>query len=289
MSTSPPSQVSHWLSGLSTASSKVLMPAEIEGYRRAQQLAFGCAQAVASVMSPGWTEGETGQWMVDWLHNHGVRAHLHRPIVAFGPRTCAPTGQWGPARGIGATLQENDVVMLDCAPVVDGYTGDIAYTIGVGQNPELEQAQNFLSDLRQRLVQCFSNAETVNDVYAWVDREITAAGYENAADGYPGEVLGHRVYRHGPLTSRISWFLPEKPFGPVASWHGPGFLFKLIRRMIEPELLTPSHHGSKTGIWAIEPHLRAGSFGCKFEELLVVEPGRAFWLDDMSQKRITIA
>lgn len=289
MSTNHPSHASQWLSGLSTASSKLLTSTEIEGYRQAQQLAFSCAQAVTAVMYPGWTEGQTGEWMMNWLHDHGVRAHLHRPIVAFGARTCAPPGQWGPARGTGATLREDDVVMLDCAPIVNGYTGDIAYTIGVGQNPELERAQDFLSGLRLRLAQCFSNAETVNDVYAWVDREITTAGYENAANGYPGEVLGHRVYRHGALTSRISWFLPETPFGWVVSWHGPGFLFKLVRRMIEPELLGPSHHGSKTGIWAIEPHLRTASFGCKFEELLVVEPGRAFWLDDTSQKRMKIA
>jgi len=39
----------------------------------------------------------------------------------------------------------------------------------------------------------------------------------------------------------------------------------------------------------IEPHIRAGEFGAKFEELLIVEPGRAYWLDDIRQRRITIA
>lgn len=34
------------------------------------------------------------------------------------------------------------------------------------------------------------------------------------------------------------------------------------------------------GLWAIEPHIGAQGFGAKFEELLVVEPDRAFWLDD---------
>jgi len=28
--------------------------------------------------------------------------------------------------------------------------------------------------------------------------------------------------------------------------------------------------------------------GCKFEELLIVDEGRAYWLDDTSQQRITI-
>lgn len=53
-------------------------------------------------------------------------------------------------------------------------------------------------------------------------------------------------------------------------------------------MLGPLHHGPKTGVWAIEPHIRVGAFGAKFEELLIVEADRAYWLDDTSQKRLTI-
>jgi hypothetical protein len=58
--------------------------------------------------------------------------------------------------------------------------------------------------------------------------------------------------------------------------------------MVKPEVLNVDHRGAKTGIWAIEPHVRVGEFGCKFEELLVVEQDRAYWLDDISQARIVI-
>jgi hypothetical protein len=34
--------------------------------------------------------------------------------------------------------------------------------------------------------------------------------------------------------------------------------------------------------------IRVGAFGAKFEELLIVEPDRAYWLDDSSQQRLTI-
>jgi hypothetical protein len=61
-----------------------------------------------------------------------------------------------------------------------------------------------------------------------------------------------------------------------------------VRRLVFPEVLGPLHHGPKTGVWAIEPHIRVGAFGAKFEELLIVEPDRAYWLDDISQKRLTI-
>ena len=56
-----------------------------------------------------------------------------------------------------------------------------------------------------------------------------------------------------------------------------------------PEVLSVSHRGAKTGVWAFEPHIRVGDFGCKFEELLVVDDRRAYWLDEISEKRMTIS
>lgn len=226
--------------------------------------------------------------MLGWLHDHGVRAHLHKPIVAFAERTLAPDAQWGPARGDGLTLRDGDVAILDCSPIVDGYTGDTAYTVSVGPNPELERARDFLADLRAQLPARFAEPDAARDLFGWVDGEIRSAGYENAVTGYVGHVLGHRVYRHGKFFSSLPWFLPERPFGYIASWHGPGFLMTVVRRLVLPEELGPLHRGPKTGIWAVEPHLRLGRFGCKFEEQIVVHEDRAYWLDDLSQNRIVV-
>ncbi|WP_405138432.1 M24 family metallopeptidase [Nocardia sp. NBC_01388] len=281
--------VTDWLSGRRTASSKQLRPEEVEGFRRAQSLGFACAQAAAAEMRPGWTEAQTGLWMINWLYDHGVKTMLHKPIAVFHEKTLAPDGEWGPVtRGTGATLREDDVVILDCAPVVDGYTGDIAYTVPVGENPELQRAQDFLTALRAEIPARFADAELAGGVFEWVDDKIREAGYGNAAAGYPNHVLGHRVYHHGRLNDLAPWFLPERIVGYVPSWHSLGFLGTTVRRLLFPEVLGPQHSGPKTGIWAIEPHIRAAGFGAKFEELLVVDEGKAYWLDDSSQRRITI-
>ena len=34
------------------------------------------------------------------------------------------------------------------------------------------------------------------------------------------------------------------------------------------------------GLWAVEPHVGFRGVGAKFEELLVVTPDDAYWLDD---------
>jgi Xaa-Pro aminopeptidase len=176
-------------------------------------------------MRPGWTEAQTGKWMIEWLYDHHVKTMLHKPIAVFRERSQAPDGQWGPVtKGSGAVLRDDDVVILDCAPIVDGYTGDTAYTVPVGPNPEVERAQDFLATLRAEIPKHFANPDLASDVFEWVDDEIRAAGYGNAAAGYPENVLGHRVYHHGRVNDRVSWFLPEKAVGYVLSWHGLGFL-----------------------------------------------------------------
>jgi Xaa-Pro aminopeptidase len=276
------------ISRLPSSSTSVLSPDHVEGFRRAQELAFECAKAAAREMRLGWTEAQTGRWMHQWLLDHGVRSFLHKPIVAYGPRTLAPDDQWGPVKGEGAPLREGDVVILDCSAVVDHYTGDVAYTTSAGPNPELVKAQEFLSGLRSQMIERFRDPQPRDTIFDWVDQEIRARGYENAAGGYGQHVVGHRVYRYGKFFSGHAAFPPERVFGWFLSWHGSGFLVNNLRRLIMPEVLNVNHRGAKTGIWAIEPHLRVGHFGCKFEELLVVTPDGAHWLSDTSQERIVI-
>ncbi|MGY2062728.1 M24 family metallopeptidase, partial [Nocardia gipuzkoensis] len=195
--------------------------ADVAGFRRAQALSFECAQAAAAQLRPGWTEGRTQEWMATYLRDHGVRTWLHKPIVAFAERTLAPDSEWGPAKGDGLILGDSDVAILDCSPIVDGYTGDIAYTVSVGRNRELERAQDFLSRLRCELPARFVDPERSRTIFEWVTEQMTAAGYQNAANGYIGHVFGHRVYRHGRFAARFPYFPPERVFGYELSWHSP--------------------------------------------------------------------
>ncbi|AKU18271.1 M24 family metallopeptidase [Luteipulveratus mongoliensis] len=282
------SPLARTLSRLPSSSTHPPSATDVEAFRRAQRLAFDCAQACAAEMRVGWTEGRTAKWMFGYLHDHGVRSYLHKPIVAFGDRTVAHDDQWEPPRGPGLTLKEGDVVILDCAPVLEGYTGDIAYTLAVGEHPELDRARDFLTDLRAELPERIMDPATSATIFDWVDQQIRGAGFQNGAGGYGEHVMGHRVYRHGKFFTNHPASPPEKVFGYFPSWHSGGFLLNNVRRLVAPEVLNVNHRGLKTGVWAIEPHLRADGWGAKFEELLVVQPDRAYWLDDISQERIVI-
>ena len=41
-----------------------------------------------------------------------------------------------------------------------------------------------------------------------------------------------------------------------------------------------SDHPPHDGLWLVEPHAGFGAVGAKWEEILVIENGRAYWLDD---------
>ena len=52
----------------------------LDGFRRAQQLAYRCAETVAAELEPGISERETAARMQAWLVAHGATECFHRPL-----------------------------------------------------------------------------------------------------------------------------------------------------------------------------------------------------------------
>ena len=53
-------------------------------------------------------------------------------------------------------------------------------------------------------------------------------------------------------------------------------------------VLSPENEGSKEGMWAIERHIGWNGAGSKFEEILVVEKNKCYWLDnDVPHMRVS--
>lgn len=246
--------------------------ADHEGFRRSQRLAYQCALEIRKELKLGWTEKRVAQMMDEYLHDHGVKTFFHKSFAWYGERTRfdGMKKYWDFMPSSKRTLQEDDVIILDTAPILDGYTADIGYTFSLKPHQRLAQAKNKLIDFRNKLPRLFNSELSTSHIWRQVDSELIEAGYDNAHKKYPFGVLGHRVHRIGFSN------LPGVtiPF----SLHSYG---SFLSRGLLPELLGPRHRGKKTGLWAIEPHLGGQGFGAKFEEILVVEPsGKAYWLDD---------
>jgi Xaa-Pro aminopeptidase len=252
---------------------------DLARHREVQQLAYHCAEHVAAGLAPGVTEKETARRMTSWLLDHGVDDWFHTPFAWFGDRT-AFRGRWSPLSFFPSDRQlgEGMPFILDVAPVVDGYSADIGYAGSLGINPVLDRILDDLAEHRRLILDLVRERRPLRSIYEEVDRLADRQGYDNRHRVYPFGVIAHQVGR-----------LPKRPQNVVVAGFGLRSLRSLMRASVAGRRAgrSPlwgagrrSEHPPTPGLWAVEPHFGLGPVGAKFEELLVVTPDDAFWLDD---------
>ncbi|TGJ99512.1 aminopeptidase P family protein [Leptospira semungkisensis] len=259
-------------------SESVHLPTEEEkqGFLKAQRLAYQCVTEIEKELREGWTEIQAAKRMDEFLRDHGVKVFLHRPFAWFGEHArfdgYKRYTQFHPGK---KRLMPDEPFILDVSPVVEGYIGDIGYSSCLRPNAELDAGMKYLLKLREEIPKYFSSSMSSRDIWWKIDRDAKENGFDNVHSLYPFAVLGHRVYKvHLPQIS-----FPLLPIS-FASWFSLQGSIEFLSHKVLPELLTPDHEGDKTGLWAIEPHFGRGKVGFKFEEILVVEKDRAYWLDE---------
>ena len=254
--------------------------ADLDRFRELQQLAYGCAERVATWLGPGVTEKQAANRLRRELVSAGVGDFFHVPFAWFGDRTAfrdfrTPLQFFATDR----ELAEGMPFVLDCAPVKDGYTADIGYAGKLGENRIWDLIAHDLREYRELILREVRERRALADIYASVDALIARHGYDNRHRVYPGRVIGHQVTRvtdHGPAGVTVLGFgvrtlqtlgrelIGERRHGRSPLWAGG----------------RASRHTPTPGLWAVEPHVALRGVGLKFEELLVVTEDDAFWLDE---------
>lgn len=265
-----------------------LDPETLEGFRRAQRLAYDCAETIAGEMMPGMRERDVAARMQDYLDEHGAEDCFHRPFAWFGDRTAfrgligvSQLGGFNPAFYPGARrLAEDMPFILDCAPTVHGYTADIGYCGVVGDNRILDKLMDDLAEYRQLILEQVRARRPLAEISRAVDALCQRHGYEPRHKAYPFETLAHRVELLPDEADRTHWTLGR-------------FGLRNIRELIRDRARgaregwnpiwnssAASEHPPTPGLWAVEPHLGFREVGAKFEELLVVTEDDAYWLEE---------
>lgn len=268
-----------WLSKVSSKYSgggdELPPPEAMAGYLKSQRLAYAAVEHVAKLLHVGMTEQQAAQLLEDYLREQGTERYLHRAFAWFGNHSrfdeYTDYADYHPSE---RALKADDVVILDVSPVVDGYIGDVGYALSLTPNAELQKAKAFMLELRAAIPEMFASPMTAAEIWAEINRRIEEAGYDNIHSKYPHCVLGHRVFRVKPKKGR-HLRVGNRSFGWFSLETNLAFL-----KMGLSAALTPEHIGNKLGLWAVEPHIGWDGNGCKFEEVLVVEPTRCYWLDD---------
>lgn len=257
-------------------------PEQLDQFKACQRRSYEVLEDAAGWLKPGVSEEETARHIRKLFHLAGARGYFHVPVVLFGDRTAYP-GEFGQLEAISTDrrLAEGDAVILDAAPIFDGYKVDTSYAFSFGENPAFERADAALEEYRTMLVELINAGLSFREVAWKIDDRIKETGFENCHKKHIGAVLGHRVTfaPQYPVRMPKIWGLSPRQ----VSW----FLYKSAQARLGQPKATPNWNASRqcaalptAGLWAMEPHIARDGVGVKFEEILVIDGDGVRWLDD---------
>lgn len=255
---------------------------ELAQFRDYQRRSYAVLQDIAATLRVGETEKDVARRIHRGLRAAGATGYFHVPVALFGERTSYPGafGQLG-ALPTERRLTPQDTVILDAAPIFDGYTVDTSLTLrcdGQALPTALDQA---LLDCRAAICARVNEGHSMREIARAVNAAVVERGLDNCHKKHIGQVLGHRVTREtsAVLRGRAIWDLAPRQVG----W----FFLRSYQAAHGRPTQTPNWNHTRQcdclpqdGLWAIEPHVAKDGVGAKFEDILVIERGRAYYLDE---------
>ncbi len=209
-------------------------PAELRTMHRANALVHGALAVAAEAAVPGVSTAELDRLAEDYIRSHGG-------VPAFKgyrgyPATLCTSPNDVIVHGIPSddvVLQEGDILSIDCGVVLDGYYGDAAVTVTIG---EVSATARRLTETTQRCleeaVEQVRKGNHLGDVGAAVQQCAEGAGF-----GVVRDFVGHGIGKS----------LHEEPQVPNYGEAGTGLVLR-------PGLVI-----------AIEPMITEGSWGVRID------------------------
>jgi methionyl aminopeptidase len=171
-------------------------PAEIEKMRRSGRVVREVLDHVRSLVTPGATtmdlERAAEQKMKDLGVKPAFKGYFDYPCVL-----CTSINE-EIVHGIPSekrVLQAGDIVSVDCGVVLDGYYGDAAITIPVGEpiTPELQKLLKVTEDSLYRGIEKVRIGNSVGDVGSAVQQYVEAAGFSVVRE-FVGHGIGTKLH-----------------------------------------------------------------------------------------------
>ena len=183
---------------------------EIAKMRKAGRVVAEMHEATRSAIRPGVTTAELDRVARDVLDRRGARSnflnyHGYPAVICASPNDMIVHGIPGPQ-----TLEEGDIISIDCGAIVEGYHGDAAYTAGVGSISK--EAERLLQVTERSLWAGIDQMKDGNRLHE-IGRAVQAVA-EKAGFSVVREYVGHAIGTAMHEDPQVPNYWPGSP-GPV--------------------------------------------------------------------------
>lgn len=94
------------------------------------------------------------------------------------------------------TLREGDIISIDCGAIVDGWHGDAALTIAIGEvPPEVAELMRVTEDAMWRGIAAASLGGRVSDISHAIGTFVDGSGDYGIVEGYTGHGIGSAMHQ----------------------------------------------------------------------------------------------
>jgi methionyl aminopeptidase len=174
---------------------EIKTPDQIAGMRRAGLVVAETLTLLRSAVSPGITTKSLDVLAEDYIRSSGATPNF---LGYHGfPATICTSVNDEVVHGIPGdrVLQEGDIISIDCGAIVDGWHGDAAITLSVGEvSDELIELMRVCEEALWRGLAAATLGGRVTDISHAIERHVRAGGRYGIVEDYVGHGIGSAMH-----------------------------------------------------------------------------------------------
>lgn len=175
---------------------EIKTPAQIESMRAAGLVVGSALELLRSVVAPGMTTAELDTIAHDHIRSQGATSNF-LGYHGFTGVICTSVND-EVVHGIPGTrtLRDGDIISIDCGAIVDGWHGDAATTVAIGEvSDEVTELMRVTEDALWRGIGAARLGGRVSDISHAVESTVDAAGDYGIVEGYTGHGIGSAMHQ----------------------------------------------------------------------------------------------
>ena len=169
-------------------------PEELAKMRRAGRVVAEMLEVTSGGVKPGTTTAQLDKLARGVLERRGARSnflgyHGFPAVICTSPNNVIVHGIPGPY-----VVQEGDIISLDCGAIIEGYHGDAAVTVPVGEvPPKVDKLLRVTEESLQAGIAQLVEGNRLHDVGLAVQTVAEGAGF-SVVKGYVGHAIGTQMH-----------------------------------------------------------------------------------------------